>query len=291
MKKTYIYAATSIFLWSTVATVTKLLLGSFNSFQILAVSTFFGALFLLAVNTVTGNIKKLKEYRLKDYLTTVLIGLPGTFFYYIFYYTGASMMPASQAFIVNYLWPIMSVAFACLLLKEKLTLRKGIAIGLSFVGVMIVTGKDLLQFRVETLLGALLCILGAVSYGAFTALTRKVQYDKRISMMLYYTTSFVLTTVINLVSGAAFTITPVQILGLAWNGMFCIATASTLWLYALSDGQTARVSNLAYITPFLSLVWTGIFLKEELSVYSVAGLLVIMLGIFIQLKEKRVAEK
>ena len=56
--------------------------------------------------------------------------------YYVFYYTGTSNMPASQAFIVNYLWPIMSVVFACIILKEKMTVPKIFALfvfGLSYM--------------------------------------------------------------------------------------------------------------------------------------------------------------
>ena len=286
MKKTYFLAGISILLWSTVATVTKLLLGTLNSIQVLSVSALFGAIFLLIVNAATGNLKNLKNYKLKDYIITILIGLPGTFFYYIFYYTGAARMPASQAFIINYLWPIMSVVFACVILREKMTVRKAIAIAMSFLGVVIVTGTDLAHFNVDTLIGSLFCILGAVSYGLFTALNQKMHYDKRLSMMMYYFTSFLLTSIINLASGNSFTLNPVQILGLGWNGMFSMATASTTWAIALESGKTAKISNLAYITPFLSLTWTAIFLQEHISIYSILGLIVIVLGIFIQLKDK-----
>ena len=41
MKKQYLYAGISILFWSTTATVTKLLLGSLNSMQILLISSFF----------------------------------------------------------------------------------------------------------------------------------------------------------------------------------------------------------------------------------------------------------
>ena len=40
------------------------------------------------------------------------------------------------------------------------------------------------------------------------------------------------------------------------------------------------------LTPFISLVWTGIVLKEKISFYSVLGLVIIVLGIFIQMKNK-----
>lgn len=287
MKKKYLLAATSILCWSTVATVVKLLLGNFTSMQVLCISAFFGAIFLLGVNLATGNIKKLREYEPRDYLITVLIGLPGTFFYYVFYYTGTSMMLASQAFIVNYLWPIMSVIFACIILGEKMTARKALAIGLSFLGVIIVTGKDILHFDTTTLVGALFCILGAVSYGIYTALNQKAaKYDKRISTMFSYTTSFILTLIINLATGGFPKLGAVEVLGFAWNGMFTMALAGTAWMFALADGHTAKISNLAYITPFLSLILTAIFLREEISWLSVLGLVVIVGGILIQATDK-----
>ena len=289
MKKSYLFAGVSILLWSTVATVAKLLLGSLNSFQILSVTTLFAGVFLLVVNLVTGNIKKLKAYRPKDVLITVLIGLPGTFFYYVFYYTGTSLMPASQAFIINYLWPIMSVLFACIVLKEKMTPRKGIAIALSFVGVIIVTGGALLSLHRETLLGAVCCVLGAVSYGVFTAYNQKYRYDRRISFMIFYFTSFLLTMGINVATDNLFTLSPVQVLGLGWNGIFAVAIAGICWMVALESGKTAKISNLAYITPFLSVLWTAIFLKEKMTVYSLVGLAVIILGILIQMGEKKEA--
>ena len=141
MKKEYIYAFVSIFLWSTTATVTKLLLGSLNSMQILAVSSLFAFIFLLIVNLIKGNLKDLKSYKVKDYLQILGMGILGVFLYYLFLYLGTDILQASQAFIINYLWPIMIVLFACIILKEKMTSRKLIAIILSFIGVIIVTAN------------------------------------------------------------------------------------------------------------------------------------------------------
>ena len=55
----------------------------------------------------------------------------------------------------------------------------------------------------------------------------------------------------------------------------------------LDLGDTAKISNLAYITPFLSLLWTSCFLPgDPFNIWALAGLCVIVLGIFIQLKDK-----
>ncbi|MBQ8250091.1 MAG: DMT family transporter [Clostridia bacterium] len=289
MKKQYLLAAICIFLWSTLATISKILLGSYSSFQVLCATMFFAFIALLTVNIFTGNIKTLKSYKAKDYLILSLIGLPGMFLYYVFYYTGTSLMGnASQAFIVNYLWPIMSVVFACILLGEKMTLRKIIAVAVSFFGVVISLAGELLHFEKTALIGAAFCALGAVSYGAFTALNQKFKYDKRIAMMIFCFVSFVFTLIINITSGAPFEPKPLEIIGFAWAGIFVTGTASTLWQIALESGNTAKVSNLAYITPFLSTVWSAIFLPDEhITVYSIVGLVIMILGIFIQLKDKK----
>ena len=287
MKKTYLFAFISIFCWSTVAVSTKLLLETYNNIQVLWFSVLLAGLFLLAFNIVTGKIKKLKEYKPKDYIVSAMIGLPGTFLYYVFYYAGAERMPASQAFIVNYLWPIMSVIFACVILKEKMTVRKAVAIIMSFLGVAVVTSGELFSFEAEVLIGALFCVCGAVSYGIFTALNQKFKYETSISMMFSYFISFILTTAINAANNELFIPMPTEFTVFVWNGVFTMAIANTVWVLALSLGNTAKVSNLAYITPFASLIWTTLILKEKLNIYFVLGLVIIVLGIFIQLKDKR----
>ena len=285
MKKTYLCAAISILLWSSLATVSKLLLGTMSSFQMLCVSSLFAAVALLIFCLLTGRLRKLKELSFKDVVIIILIGLPGAFFYYVFLYMGTDRMQASQAFIINYLWPVMSVVFSCILLKERLTWRKVIAIVLSFAGVVTVAGGDLLRFDAGVLIGGGLCVLAAVSYGAFTALNKKWHYDKWISMMLSFFAAFVLSLIICLAQGTAWQVGVGEWLGLGWNGVFVMAIATVTWALALDNGSTAKVSNLAYITPFLSLVWTALFLGEIPAIWSLGGLCIIVIGIFIQLAD------
>ena len=97
MKEEYLYAGTSILCWSSVATVTKLLMQDLSPLQVLWLSSLFAGLFLLAVNLFTGNLATLRQYKLRDFLTILLCNLPGTFLYYVFYYGGTARMPASQA--------------------------------------------------------------------------------------------------------------------------------------------------------------------------------------------------
>lgn len=288
MKKEYIYAGISIFLWSTTATVTKLLLGSLNSMQIMLVSSAVAFAFLLLVNIFKGTLKELKEYKFADHVHIFIIGILGIFLYHLFLYLGIDMMDASQAFIINYLWPIMSVIFACVILKEKMTVKKAVAVMLSFIGVIIVTANgNLLRIEKDTLTGALYCILAAVSYGLFTVLNKQKSYNKYLSMMLYYFYAFIISLLYTLFTKDVFTLYFAQAMGMLWIGVFTTAIPFTTWALALEKGDTARVSILAYITPFLSLVWTSLILPEKLNINSIVGLVIIILGILIQFKGKR----
>ncbi len=286
MKKTYIYAFISIFFWSTVAVTAKLLLGELNNFQLLWANSFFALAFLVVLNVCTGNIKKLATYTIKDYLLTTLIGLPGTFLYSVFYYEGTDVLPASLAFIINYLWPVMSIIFAGIILKEKITLRKMIAVTLSFCGVAFAVRGELSVMNPRTIKGVIFCLLGAVSYGLFTALNQKINYDKTLSIMINYVVTFITTTFIVTFKGDLFVPSVTQLAGFAWLGVFTLATANTLWVTALQDvKRTAKVSNLAYITPFASLIWTSAILKEHISLNFFVGLLFIVAGILFQFKK------
>lgn len=289
MKKTYLYAAAAIFMWSTMPTISKLLLGEMDSYELLCIGSLFATVALFVINLCGKKMAIMKSYSCKDYLKMAAIGLPGVFFYYALYYAGTAKMLASQAFIINYLWPIMSIVFACILLGEKMTLRKGIAVAMSFLGVFTVAGDDLIHFDGGTLLGILFCFGAAVCYGLFTALNKKSSYDKQVSMMVAMLMAFLPSLVIVLVRGGSLLLTPSQIPGMVWNGVFTMAIANLAWALALSSGNTAKVSNLAYITPFLSLVWTFFVLKEPVDPLSVIGLCLIVVGIFIQLKDGKSA--
>lgn len=279
MKKSYVFAGVAIFFWSTIATVSKLLLSQMDSMQVVGISSLFAFLFLLILNILKGNLKELRSYKVKDYLTIALLSILGIFGYHLLLYLGMERMEGGKAFIINYLWPLMIVLFACLLLKEKFTLRKMLAILLSFAGVFAVssTGSGETQ-----LAGILFCISAAVVYGLFSVLNKKCNYNNYLCMMLCYLVAFLLSAVYMLIRRTPLSLDLPQTLGLLWNGICTYAIAYTLWAIALAKGETAKISNLAYITPFLSLIWTTLILKEPFQPISLLGLLCIVGGILIQ---------
>ena len=288
MKKQYLYAAITIALWSTTATVGKLLLGSLSSMQVLAASCGYAAAFLLLLCLVQGKRKLLKTYKAKDILVMSGMGMLGVFFYNLFWFIGISRISASQAMIINYLWPMMAILAACVILKEKLTFRKTIAALMSFAGVIIVTANgQAAGMGNQMLMGILFCVMAAVSYGLFVALNKRLHYDKTISMFVCYAVGFAVSAICVAISGEGLKMDGMQHLGMAWLGVLTHAIGYVTWALAMDGGETAKIANLAYITPFLSLVWNFLVLGEPLNIRCVLGLIVIVAGIFVQMKDNK----
>ena len=74
-----------------------------------------------------------------------------------------------------------------------------------------------------------------------------------------------------------------QWFGLLWLGIVIDAVAYLLWALALKGVEnTAQIANLAYSTPFLSLLVSAIFLKEQIQLRAFIALVFIIGGILMQ---------
>jgi len=66
-------------------------------------------------------------------------------------------------------------------------------------------------------------------------------------------------------------------------GLFEMGITFVLWLKALKLSKTtAQVSNLIYLTPFLSLLIINIMIGEKILISTIIGLILIVMGIIMQ---------
>lgn len=288
MKKAYLSAFTAIFFWGSTAAVSSLMLESLSTLALVFYGSLTATLFLLAVNTVTGKISLLKSLHMRDYLTMFITGTLGIFLYNELLFFGMTRLLAQQAFIINYLWPIFIVIFSCILLNEKLTPIKSVSMVLSFIGVAIVaTGGNFTALGAVDLIGVLACCLAAMCYGLFSVLTIKIRCDKFVAMMIYYFFSSVTAASVLLATGGIPQVSTFQVYGILWTGILIYGIAFSLWSVAIACGKPAKISNLAYLTPFVSLVWIYFLTGEPITPASVIGLLIIISGVLLQIFSKK----
>ena len=266
MNTAILYGMGAVLIWSTLAAVVKSVVTSIPNLEALAISSLIAFLTLFFLNLQSGRLKHLRDYSARQYLQMIGLGLIGMFLYSAFYYLGLSQLSSQEACILNYLWPIMLVLFSILLLHEKLTALKLLAMICSFVGVVVLSAGG---GRVvgNHLLGVIGCVSAAALYGLFCVLNKKAGYDEMISMMVIWLATAAASACSGLVLETWVPIVGKQWIGILWNGVMVNAMAYLFWALALKNSSnTAATANLAYLTPFLSLFVSALLLHEKITI-------------------------
>jgi drug/metabolite transporter (DMT)-like permease len=287
-KAAYIYIVLTILLWSSTPAVAKLGLDELSNFQLLFYTGIVGAISLLVVNFFQGKLSLLNTYTKEDYLKMFGMGFLGIFLYYVFFYQSFVLAPPGQVNVVNYLWPVFIIILSIPILKERYNFQTILAILVSFVGALVVfTRGDITSFSNEYTGGYLLAAIGALCYGLFSVLGKKLEYDKFSSMFVYYIAAVILIIPISImVSGFALPTSIPTIIAILALGGVINPIAFVFWFKALKLGNTHNMANMIYAVPFLAMIWTYFLNKEPFSLAAIIGLVLIVGGIFIQLRNK-----
>ena len=280
-KRSVPLALVSVAIWATLSTSAKLLLKDLPDLQVLGVSGALAFAFMLIMLFATGAYKKLKNYKPRQYLQMAGLGFLGLFLYSALYYYAIGMLTAGEACILNYLWPIMLVLFSCLLLKEKMTVRKAAALILSFAGVAALSfGGAAGGGRWA---GVAACVAAAACYGLYCVLNKKTDFDQTVLMTVVWFTVTVCACILGPLTETWVKTDLRQSLGLVWIGVFVNAVAYLTWGMSLKYAKsTALIANLAYLVPVLSLALSALVLKEPVTWQAALALVLIVGGILLQ---------
>jgi drug/metabolite transporter (DMT)-like permease len=247
---------------------------------------------------------------------SALNGFLNPFLYYVILFKAYSLLPAQEAQPLNYTWPLMLVLLSAPMLGEKIRPLSVVALAISFFGVLVVsTQGDVLGLRFTNLPGAILAMGSAVVWALFWLTNVKDERDEVLKLFLNFFFGFLYVLAATLIlnklglagetartgGAAARTVAETAVIGLGQTGNFlpsvnlpgligCAYTgivemglAFVLWLRALrlTEG-TARVSNLIFLSPFVSLIFIHLVVGETILPSSIIGLGFIAFGILIQ---------
>ncbi len=280
--KAYLLTLGVVLIWGSFAAVSKLSLKDLDSFQLQFYIFFIAALVNFVFLIFLKKLSLIRKLKPKSLAKLSLYAIPA-FFYYFSYWLSLKLIPASEAMMLNYIWPIMVVVFAIPIFNEKLTVKKMLAVLLGFIGVVVIITKgDFSEFRISNPLGASFALFAGVCWGLFSNLGRKNKEDINISYFVYFATMFLLSIPALLLLSKPVVPTQTSLWGILSLGIFNLAIAYFLWFKALNLGKTVGVASLAYLTPFASLVYIFVLLNERIVIAQLIGLLLIITGALIQ---------
>ncbi len=283
-KKAMLFGLITVLLWSTVASAFKITLSHFAPIQMVLIASLTSIILLLGITYQQKKLHLIKQYFVKQPLFYLTLGVINPFLYYLVLFKAYDLLPASQAQALNYTWAITLTLLAVPFLGQKIRKKDWVAILFSYTGALIIATKgDLLGLNFESPLGVALALLSTLIWASYWIINAKNNNDPIVSLLL----GFLLSLPFTLVATALlsdFNFNSVEgILGAIYIGLFEMGISFVLWLMAIKLAtNTAQVSNLIFISPFISLFLLSAIVGEEIHPSTFVGLVTIIIGLVIQ---------
>ncbi len=279
------FGLAAVLLWSTVATAFKLTLAEFTPIQMLAFASSVSTLALLGVCFAQAKQRQILHTFMANPLYYLALGLINPLAYYLILFKAYDLLPASQAQAINYSWAITLTLMAALFLGQTIRRQDWIACGFSYFGVIVIaTQGDLLGLSFESPLGVGLALLSTLLWASYWILNTKNTADPIIAVLLGFMIATPIAMGLMWFEGEPFDhVTWQGWLAVAYVGLFEMGLTFVLWLSAMKlTNNTARISNLIFASPFISLILLATIIGEAIHPATLIGLVLIIVGLVVQ---------
>ncbi len=285
-RKSFIYAALAILLWSTIPTAFKLSLGESDILPVLTIASVTSAISLLCIILIAGKRRLLLTgFSVKELGSSALLGLLNPFLYYMILLRAYQLLPAQIAQPLNMIWPIVLVFLSVPILGRKVPGKSYLSLAISFAGVYIIASQGHL-FRAGHAdpEGVMLAAGSSVFWALYFILNARSRQDEAVRLFYNFLAgSLYLASALLITRSWPETISLKGLAASVYIGLFEMGITFLFWLKALKLApSTDKISNLVYLAPFLSLIFVHFILDEPVYITTPAGLLLIIAGIVFQ---------
>jgi drug/metabolite transporter (DMT)-like permease len=284
-KKALFFGLVTVGIWSTVASAFKISLRHLDPLQLLLCACVSSLIALGCVLAYQGKLRELKTLSNTQLLRCGLLGVLNPFLYYIVLFKAYDLLPAQEAQPLNYTWAITLSLLSIPMMGQKMSIKDLLAIFTSYFGVVVIsTHGDLLSLHFSNPTGVILALSSTVVWALYWIFNTKSTVDPTVGLFLNFAFGLPLIILATLLFSELPTLTTEAILGSAYVGFFEMGITFALWLTAMKfaampdGGGTARVANLIFLSPFLSLIFIYFLVGEAIRPATVAGLAFIIAG-------------
>ncbi|WP_166254459.1 DMT family transporter [Marinobacter salicampi] len=274
----------AVLLWSTVATAFKLSLQVLTPAQLLLVACLASVFVLAGVLVVQGRWHLVFRLTRRQYVQSMGMGLVNPCLYYFLLFGAFDRLPAQEAQPLNYTWALVLAYLSVPFLGQRLRPIDLIAGLVCYSGVVVIaTRGDPLSLSFSDPLGVAFALGSTLVWASYWIIATRDTRDPVVGLLLNFLCGLpVIALYCGFTDGFDF-LSFQGIAGAIYVGVFEMGVAFVLWSYAMKKAEnTARVSNLIFISPFLSLVFIYFILGEEILGSTYVGLVLIMGALWAQ---------
>lgn len=284
-KKAYAFGLATVLLWSTVASAFKLSLAHMGPAQLLLWAGLFSTLVLGLILAVQGKLRLALACTRTEYFRSLWLGVLNPFLYYLILFEAYDRLPAQEAQPINYTWALTLALLSVPLLKQKIAAKDFLAICISYAGVVVIsTHGDVFSLKFSDPVGVFWALFSTVVWALYWIGNTKETRDPVVGLFLNFLMGMPFVAAWCWLAGGGFSFGSWGgLAGAAYVGLFEMGVTFVLWLTALKlSANTAKVGNLIFLSPFLSLVLIHFLVGEDILPATYAGLVLIIAGLLVQ---------
>ena len=274
----------AVMLWSTVATAFSLSLQYLTPLQLVTLATVISWCFFAIRLSATERRSALRVTSSKARATGLLVGWLNPGLYYLVLFAAYDRLPAQEAMAINYSWGITLALLAAPLLRQHLSAGALLAACISYGGILVIATRGApLSLDFAQPLGVGLALLSTVLWSLYWVINTRLSLDPEVNLFLNFSGALPL-----LLALLWWSNTPFPTLWQGWAGglyvgLFEMGLAFVLWMGAMkATTSTLRISSLIFLSPPLSLVLIWVIAGEPVKAYTLIGLVLILLGLWLQ---------
>ena len=287
--KSYIYAGLAVLLWSTVATAFKLGLSQLDFIQLIFYASATSVVVLFIILMLQGKLKLLVHQTPNQLFYSMFLGAFNPLLYYLVLFKAYSLLPAQLAQPLNMVWPIVLTLLSVPLLGQKIGRWSLAGLLISFAGVILISsqgGPD--GFQKTSLTGVLLALGSSVFWSLYWILNVRDNRDAVVKLFLNFLSGLLFLAVVTYLF-SSFRVQPgTGLYAAIYVGIFEVGVTYVFWMKAMQlSTNNAKIGNMVFLTPFLSLIFIRFVLNETLFITTFIGLAFIVAGILAQQLDKK----
>ena len=219
-----------------------------------------------------------------DWLGVIGLGFCGYYLSSFLDFLGLAYISASLERLILYLNPTLVLVLGWFLFKKRISRRQGVAMAISYSGVLLVFGHELNLQGPDAVLGAVLVFLSAISYAIYLIYSGELVKRLGALRLAGWATSIACAFCLlqyALLKPLALAHTPEPVLWLSLlNAVVCTALPVLLVMMAIERIGPGLTSQTGMIGPMSTLLMGVWILGEPFNAWIIVGTILVLSGVF-----------
>ena len=280
-QRAMLYGLGAVALWSTVATAFKVALAWMSPLELMWWAALVSWLLMGVIVLKQGNMGVALR---RGWRTALWAGVMTPLAYYLVLFAAYDRLPGQEAMALNYTWALAMAFLAVPILGHRLTRLDVVAGLVAYSGVWVIaTRGEVFNVAFENPLGVVFALASTLLWALYWLLNAKDSRQPLVGQWQNFSVGLPFLTIL-LLLGPGFQWHGWAALGAGvYVGLFEMGIAFVLWQMAVqSVSRTAKVSNLIFLSPPVSLLLLFLIVGEPMRLSTLVGLVLILCGLAIQ---------